>query len=159
MVLPTILFNFQCVSFIRYSNEKSELKTQLKYRSSYFLSGYFYLARRKILSMSSSLTVGCLPSWIFFFLFFFLLFTLSRVFFSDLYKFSASKATRTFRFSFVSVGCHYNKNHDGSLISINLRDCIETGWNVCCCFPNILIMFIVLKSCGEFRRGCRVRAR
>ena len=27
MVLPTILYNFQCVSFIRYSNEKSELKT------------------------------------------------------------------------------------------------------------------------------------
>ena len=80
-------------------------------------------------------------------------------FFSDLYKFSVSKATRTFRFSFVSVGCHYNKNHDGSLISINLRDCIETGWNVFCCFPNILIMFIALKSCGEFRRGCRVRAR
>ena len=80
-------------------------------------------------------------------------------FFSDLYKFSVYKATRTFRFSFVSVGCHYNKNHDGSLISINLRDCIETGWKVCCCFPNILIMFIALKSCGEFRRGCRVRAR
>ena len=59
MVLPTILYNFQCLSFIRYSDEKSELlkNTQLKYRSSYFLSGYCYLARGKILSMSSSLTV------------------------------------------------------------------------------------------------------
>ena len=29
-----------------------------------FFVWYFYLARRKIFSMSSSLTVGCLPSWI-----------------------------------------------------------------------------------------------
>lgn len=58
-----------------------------------------------------------------------------------------------FVFLSSSVGCHYNKNHEGSLISINLRDCIETWWNVCSYFPNILIMFI------EFRRGCRVRAR
>ena len=57
--------NFQCVSFIRYSNEKSELKTNnWNIGVHIFLSGYFYLARRKILSMSSSLTVGCLPSWI-----------------------------------------------------------------------------------------------
>ena len=27
MVLPTSLYNSQCVSFIRYSNEKSEFKT------------------------------------------------------------------------------------------------------------------------------------
>ena len=50
MVLPTILYNFHCVSFVRYSNEKTRTKnTQLKCRSSYFLSGYFYLARGKIL--------------------------------------------------------------------------------------------------------------
>ena len=36
VVLPTVLNNFQYVLFIRYSNEKSELKTQLKYQSSYF---------------------------------------------------------------------------------------------------------------------------
>ena len=87
------------------------------------------------------------------------LFTLSRVLFSGHCTFSVYKTTRIFRFSFVSVGCHYNKNHEGSLISINLRDCIETWSKVCRCFPNILIMFIALKSCGEFRRGCRVRAR
>ena len=57
--------NFQCVSFIRYSNEKSELKTHnWNIGVHIFCLDTFIWLVGKFCPMSSSLTVGCLPSWI-----------------------------------------------------------------------------------------------